>query len=196
MAKQERSRRTYELVLDAAAAEFVRFGYSHASLTQVVERTGLTKGALYGHFSSKQELAMALGRHLEAVVEELLGEVSRRQGRGFAELGEFICSVAERITADVRLQAALRLADEEFRAGGKPSVLLERVQETSRELLREAQGAGRLDGALYLESFADLAVALLFGAYHTSGELGGEELLQRVRNMWGVLAELAAKGAG
>lgn len=196
MAKQERSRRTYELVLDAAAAEFARFGYSDASLTQVVERTGLTKGALYGHFSSKQELAMALRRHLESVVEELLGEVGRRPGGGFAELGEFICSVAERITADLRLQAALRLADEEFRAGGKPSLLLERVRETSRELLREAQGAGRFDGALPLEPFADLAVALLFGAYHTSGELSGEELPKRVRNMWGVMAGLAANGAG
>ncbi|MFF1544768.1 TetR family transcriptional regulator [Streptomyces sp. NPDC058291] len=196
MPKQERSRRTYELVLDAAAAEFVRFGYSDASLGQVVERTGLTKGALYGHFSSKQDLAAALRRHLEAVVEELLGDIGQRQGQGLAELGEFICSVAERISADVRLQAALRLADEEFRAGGKPSVLLASVQEMSRKLLRETEAAGRLDVALPLDAFADLTVALLFGAYHASGELSGEELPQRVRNMWSVLAKLATKGAG
>lgn len=195
MPKQQRARRTYELVLDAAANEFVRRGYSEASLGQVVERTGLTKGALYGHFSSKQALATALRRHLQAVAEELLDDVGTGPDRGLLRLGELVSAVVRRISADVRLQAALRLADEEFRAVGTSSALLAGLREASRSLLQEAQAAGQLGADLPLEAVADLVVTLLFGAYHTSGELSGDELPERVQNMWDVLTDLVARAA-
>ncbi|GAA3837351.1 TetR/AcrR family transcriptional regulator [Streptomyces chiangmaiensis] len=192
MAKQERSRHTYERLLDAAAEEFARVGYADASLSEVAERAGVTKGALYGHFSSKRELAAVLRQHLGVTVEELLGHVPEGEGRGLDELGSFIRSVAERISDDVRFQAALRLADEGYQADGKPSALLDGVRTTSHTILREAKKAGHLDAALPVEPFADLVVVLLFGAYRTSGRHDGGELSQRVQAMWELLAGLVA----
>ncbi|MFJ6517957.1 TetR family transcriptional regulator [Streptomyces filamentosus] len=65
MVKQERARRTRERVLDAAAHEFAAHGYAHTTINGVAARLGMTKGALYGHFASKDLLAAALLRYGE-----------------------------------------------------------------------------------------------------------------------------------
>ncbi|MEU9060958.1 helix-turn-helix domain-containing protein, partial [Streptomyces sp. NPDC048430] len=106
MAKQERSRRTYEQFLDAAAEEFAQYGYSDANLQRVVDRTSLTKGALYGHFARKEDLAEALSGHLAAFLDEL-GE--RCAGRGLVELRSMTLEFAREVEADPRVNAGLRL---------------------------------------------------------------------------------------
>ena len=58
-AKAEQAARTRQRVLLAAAEVFDEAGYEKASVTQIVERAGLTLGALYFHFGSKQGLAEA-----------------------------------------------------------------------------------------------------------------------------------------
>ena len=45
-----------ERILDAAVALFAEQGYDATSVTQVIERAGLTKGGFYHHFASKDEL--------------------------------------------------------------------------------------------------------------------------------------------
>ncbi len=81
MVKQERARRTYEAILDAAAEEFVSLGYARTTLGGVIAHTDLTKGALYGHFSSKEDLARTLVRHGAAVWARLLADIESRGRR-------------------------------------------------------------------------------------------------------------------
>jgi AcrR family transcriptional regulator len=56
---------TRQLILRTAFEEFYRYGFQGGSLNRIVEQTGLTKGALFHHFASKQELGYA-------VVDEVL----------------------------------------------------------------------------------------------------------------------------
>lgn len=51
---------TREKILDAAFHEIYRYGFQSASLANILERTGLTKGALYHHFPDKQALGLAV----------------------------------------------------------------------------------------------------------------------------------------
>ncbi|WP_269532303.1 TetR/AcrR family transcriptional regulator [Chitinimonas sp. BJYL2] len=51
---------TRDRILDAAARVFARKGFLAASLDEVAADTGLTKGAVYWHFKSKNELFFAL----------------------------------------------------------------------------------------------------------------------------------------
>ncbi|AUM20320.1 TetR family transcriptional regulator (plasmid) [Rhodococcus ruber] len=51
---------TRQQILVGAAAYFDRCGYEGAGLAGIVESIGMTKGALYFHFSSKEALAHAL----------------------------------------------------------------------------------------------------------------------------------------
>jgi TetR/AcrR family transcriptional repressor of nem operon len=54
MTKGERTRRK---IVEAAAPIFNKHGYEGSSLTDVMAATGLKKGGIYRHFSSKEELA-------------------------------------------------------------------------------------------------------------------------------------------
>ena len=45
-----------ERVLDAAIEEFSQKGYARASMNAVVERAGISKGALFNYFGSKSGL--------------------------------------------------------------------------------------------------------------------------------------------
>ena len=52
MARQERAIRTRRVILEAAGAVFDEHGYTATTISMVLERAEVTKGALYFHFSS------------------------------------------------------------------------------------------------------------------------------------------------
>ena len=60
MARQVRSEATRRKILDAAIEVFGEVGYAAAGWNTIIERTGMTKGALYHHFDSKESLASAI----------------------------------------------------------------------------------------------------------------------------------------
>jgi AcrR family transcriptional regulator len=70
----ERRATTKEQLLKAAGGEFARHGYERTTLDQVAARAGASKGAVYHHFASKEELFMTL---LKNRLDERLGEVQR-----------------------------------------------------------------------------------------------------------------------
>ncbi|MFF4245903.1 ScbR family autoregulator-binding transcription factor [Streptomyces sp. NPDC001822] len=57
MARQQRAIRTRRIFLEAAAEVFDEHGYDAATIASILDRAGLTRGALYFHFTSKEELA-------------------------------------------------------------------------------------------------------------------------------------------
>jgi AcrR family transcriptional regulator len=60
MAPQARSEATRQKILDAAIDLFSEVGYASARLGEIIERAGMTKGALYHHFDSQEALATAI----------------------------------------------------------------------------------------------------------------------------------------
>ncbi|MCC5947588.1 MAG: helix-turn-helix transcriptional regulator [Nitriliruptoraceae bacterium] len=56
-------------LLDAAAAAFAGSGFHATSVEELAQRAGLTKGAVYSNFDSKEELFLAL---LERNVDEIV----------------------------------------------------------------------------------------------------------------------------
>ena len=53
---EEKSNGTLEKIHEAAMAEFLDKGFQGASLRQIVKHAGVTTGAFYGYFSSKEAL--------------------------------------------------------------------------------------------------------------------------------------------
>jgi TetR/AcrR family acrAB operon transcriptional repressor len=53
---KEEALETREQVLDAAELVFRERGVGHASLAEVADAAGVTRGAIYHHFASKAEL--------------------------------------------------------------------------------------------------------------------------------------------
>lgn len=58
--QRERSEKTVEVLLDAARRCFAERGFLETSLEAVATEAGVTKGALYHHFESKQSLFRAV----------------------------------------------------------------------------------------------------------------------------------------
>ncbi len=72
MPKQSRSEVTYRRLLKAAEECFSRRGYEAVSVADICEQAGVTKGAFYHHFPSKQALFLALLQAWIARLEEQL----------------------------------------------------------------------------------------------------------------------------
>jgi AcrR family transcriptional regulator len=59
---QERTAITRDLLLGAAERVFAHRGYEKAQLEEIAQASGFSKGALYAHFKSKEELFLALAK--------------------------------------------------------------------------------------------------------------------------------------
>lgn len=81
---EEKTSATLESIEQAAMQEFLEKGFQGASLRQIVKNAGVTTGAFYGYFSSKEALFNAL---VEPHAAALMGRFMEAQ-TSFAELPE------------------------------------------------------------------------------------------------------------
>lgn len=163
---QQRAVRTRQQVLDAAAEEFAAHGYLGTTLLDVVRRTGMTKGALYGHFASKEELAAAL-------IEEGGSELSTRAARAGeagaavpATVRETVLDLARHLRQDARARSALRLAVEAPQLDRHEFGLVERIcRPLTRAVASTQAGDGSLSGHPP-QAVARLLMSVFFGVPH------------------------------
>lgn len=69
MGKAERTR---QYIIERTAPLFNTKGFEGTSLTELTEATGLTKGAIYGNFSDKDEIAMEAFKYSMVKVREMV----------------------------------------------------------------------------------------------------------------------------
>ena len=81
---EENSATTLEKIQEAALAEFLEKGFLGASLRQIVKNAGVTTGAFYGYFSSKEALfATSVEPHASTLMSRFMEAQTT-----FAELPE------------------------------------------------------------------------------------------------------------
>ena len=66
---KEEALETREQLLDAAERVFLERGVGHASLAEVADAAGVTRGAIYHHFDSKAELFEAMVERAEMPID-------------------------------------------------------------------------------------------------------------------------------
>lgn len=184
MGKQARSQVTYARILDAAATEFARHGYANASLQGIAVRTGLTKGALYGHFASKEHLAEVLVRRLLTGLEKSPSAGRPLNPSALGQLRDLTCHFATRIETDVQVNAAVRLALDATPAPDTPSDALRHLTGHAFQLAKRAEENDELEPPLTAGAVADLMVTMLVGAYCTAPTADRRGLSARVKRMW------------
>ena len=70
--REEYSAATRRALLDSATTLFAERGYARTSLDEIAAGARVTKGALYGHFGSKQDLFRAVLEELEAATTQVV----------------------------------------------------------------------------------------------------------------------------
>lgn len=63
-----------ETIIAAAARDFAAQGYSGASLNRIIERAGISKGAMYYYFDDKEDLFLTVLLDLQDTLFETVGE--------------------------------------------------------------------------------------------------------------------------
>ncbi|MFI9123563.1 ScbR family autoregulator-binding transcription factor [Streptomyces bikiniensis] len=111
MAQQARAIRTRRLILESAAAVFAERGYERTTIGEILVRAGLTKGALYFHFASKEDLALGV---LDA---QMLDEPLTPQPVKLQELIDQAFLLAHRLQRDPLVRASVALAMDSGAAG-------------------------------------------------------------------------------
>ncbi|WP_417799942.1 TetR/AcrR family transcriptional regulator [Tenacibaculum sp.] len=74
-----KSERTKAFIIETVAPIFNKNGYAAMSLSKITEATGLTKGAIYGHFENKEDLAIA---SFKFSVRKVLKDLNETVNRG------------------------------------------------------------------------------------------------------------------
>ena len=193
--RAEKSHLTRAAVLRAAAECFDEAGYLATPLDDVTTRAGVTKGAVYFHFGSKQALADALIEaqrdHWAGVVEE----ITSRPGSALDHVVQLTYEMAGQLRQDVELRAGVRLATDPDVPSGNPLAIIEQWEAMLETLLRRA----RRDGSMASggsPAAAARVIVLFFLATH------GLDLLtdrtrdprRRLDEFWGlVLPGIAAR---
>lgn len=98
--RERRTQETRQLILDAAYAVFARRGYGGAAVDEILAEAGLSKGAFYHHFPSK-----------EAVFQALLAERARRCTEAMAAAVVTGASVADNVRNVLRAGWNILTAD-------------------------------------------------------------------------------------
>jgi AcrR family transcriptional regulator len=79
-----KAERTKKFIVETVAPIFNQQGYAATSLNDLTKATGLTKGAIYGNFESKEALAVAAFKYN---VNELFKQISLHQQESDSALG-------------------------------------------------------------------------------------------------------------
>ncbi|MFE9683995.1 ScbR family autoregulator-binding transcription factor [Streptomyces sp. NPDC002701] len=182
---QARSLRTRRRLVRAGARMFDRNGCASASLEQIAESAGMTKGALYFHFGSKDRLVDAVQEEAHAVLRDF---AHRQREAGVPPVQSLIDTshwLTRMLHEDPVVRAGFRITDE--CVGRQPPVADVRqawIAEVLR-LVRLAREAGELrehldaGGAEALLSAAVCGLEVLSGSGASPGELSS-----RVEALW------------
>lgn len=186
--KQARAAVTREQILRGAAEVFDRYGYGTTTLSDVIAQAGVTKGALYFHFSSKEDLARAVIEQQHAL--------SVRPGRQRLDqhapgLESVIClsqGLARQLMDDVIVRAGIRLTLEHGTFGASVSNPYRDWVAVTEQLLRRAIDEGDLRDSVKPAALARFVVSAFTGVQLLSEVLSArQDLHQRVEEMWDIL---------
>lgn len=76
---------TIRLILDAATKLFTEKGYSNTSMQDIMDATKLSKGGIYHHFASKEEIFIAIGDEICRENGMLLAKIRDSKGMNGAQ---------------------------------------------------------------------------------------------------------------
>jgi len=184
---QERARRTRARILDLAAAEFARAGYDGASLNGIVRKSGLTKGAFYFHFRSKEDLALAVFRAKQAELVSGIRKAARPGDDALAQLRAMLRARARLLTEEPSLRCFLRIASDlglKFGPGSEFAQTYEVPIRTFTGVVRRGQREGGIRRSLKPRAAAQAIFSALLGADELTKMLSGGADLRRRTDDW------------
>lgn len=159
-------------LLDAAVADIRAKGYSATSVGDLCRSAGVTKGAFFHHFASKDELAVAAAEHFAAFadaafasapyrslpdpVDRLLGYVDFRKQILKGDLSDVTCLLGTMVQEAYDTHPAIRAACDKFISAHTAMVAAD---------IADAMRRNDIKGTWNAASLADYTHAVIQGAF-------------------------------
>ncbi|HEV2640189.1 MAG TPA: ScbR family autoregulator-binding transcription factor [Actinocrinis sp.] len=183
---QPRAEATRSRILTAAAEVFEEQGYTASPLTVIMSRAGVTKGALYFHFSSKQELARAV-----VAEQRSWSETEVPQENPLQTLIDTSHDFARALQSDVVARAGVRIAIEHGVFTSPDPAPYRQWVGTTGDMLAQAQRNGDIRPCVDTGCMAEYIVATFTGIQVVSQVLHDRSNLRdQLSTMWRSLIPL------
>ena len=132
-------------IFSAALKVFSELGYDRATLNDVVERVGVSKGCLYHHFESKERLLMELLREKVSTVQAEEEALSAAAGTREEVLRSLVDRMWQHLEEPGRIEFAKLLITELPKVPDAARYMFEEFAVPKREMMRkvlEREGTG------------------------------------------------------
>lgn len=196
---------TKELIIETAFIAFVDYGYDRVSLNQIIKSTGLTKGAFYHYFSSKDELITEVMhtyffKHLQNTMDFV--EV---ENQSFRERMNIVLNNA--LNIDIRLKSDpkrelgkddfLKLLWESMNLNEEMKKMNHQYQMNIIKLMTRVIESGKRENAVRedidAESVAKMMVSSVRGSIMMSNQLSKNESEDILKDNMNTIIELIEK---
>lgn len=182
-------------VLAAATRLFAEFGYESTPVQQIVEAAGVTKGALYHYFTSKDELLAGTYAQLLDLQSEGIAEFTALDAPAIDRLrlaaADLVRTTLQHLDSAIVFQRSLHLLSDPSRTAFREQ--RRAYRESFEGLIREGIASGDFRHDLQV----DLAGYSFFGAvgyltvwYSADGPRGVDEIVEEFTELF--LASLVA----
>ncbi|MGG7570943.1 TetR family transcriptional regulator [Streptomyces sirii] len=112
MPTQHRAIQSRQALIRSAAETFLEKGVPAAGMVEISRRARLSKGALYFHFTSKDDLTLAVRDGALATLQEIENGFARSPQPLATAVQDFAVELFGRVESDAVLRAGLRLRPE------------------------------------------------------------------------------------
>lgn len=173
---KEEAEKTRARILASALALFSKKGYSHTTLTDVASKLGLTKGAVYWHFASKEALLLALVDEMQRKFAEEINQLMPKDELTFTAVADMMTRNAGRILEDPEGQAFFLLLHEQVQwtSASMAKIRTELLQDERcgpwhafKNAVRNDIQAGRVRAGVNPDRVAHACLALWSGLVHS-----------------------------
>src|SRR2546430_1523989 len=166
LTRKEKQAHTRQCLMKSAARVFARRGLQQASIDEVAEDAGFTKGAFYANFKSKEELFLAMlderfTQRIEDIERVIADEGSgpekaRRAGRALRHHAHGLLRRARGATPEGRPAGGRGCRRRRLRARGRRSAVGARPG-GGRRFFASAGGLGRRAGGVSQRAFQEIS---------------------------------------
>lgn len=184
MVRQTRAIETRQSILLAAAIVFEQRGFAAARIEEIIAEAGVTKGALYFHFDSKEALAAAIMSG-HASWQSSMDTPHDIALQGLIDLGAHF---AKALTEDPIARARARLALERHTFSTNDPIPYTSWEQTVRRILSRCAERGEIRPGVDPLVAADVITAQFLGVHLTSeARTARGDLFARMNRSWEIL---------
>ncbi|BAV06207.1 transcriptional regulator, TetR family [Filimonas lacunae] len=173
MSKAEATR---TFIIEKTAPVFNKKGYAGTSLADLTEATGLTKGALYGNFKNKDEIALAAFDYNQRLVKTGLAHINSKSAiEKLLAIPQFFKSNFAALAANGGcpvLNTAVEADDNQPALKEKVNEAIHLWKQQYESLIQAGIDAGEIKPGVHPGSYANIFLALFEGSVMLSKVTG------------------------